>query len=85
MHRVAWIEPGATTAFDAMAGTSRGQLQELVLPADVVVYYAGKKAVDELATPLRKAGVKIHLVGDCLAPRRINNATLDGHTVGRQL
>jgi 2,4-dienoyl-CoA reductase (NADPH2) len=60
-------------------------LQEIALPADLVVYYAGKKAVDELAMPLRQSGVELHLVGDCMAPRRINNATLEAHTVGRRL
>lgn len=85
MHRVAWIEPETTTAFDVMTGTARGLLQEIALPADLVVYYAGKKAVDELAMPLRQSGVELHLVGDCMAPRRINNATLEAHTVGRRL
>lgn len=85
MHRVAWIETGTVTAFDAVASAARGVLEEVVLPADVVVVHAGKQALEELATPLRQAGLEVHPVGDCVAPRRINNATFEAHALGRRL
>ncbi len=40
---------------------------------------------DALAAPLRAAGVEVHLVGDCYAPRSVLAATSDGHRVGNLL
>jgi len=85
MHRVAWIEDGSVTAYDAVASSARGVLVEAALPADVVVYHAGKQPVDDLAAPLREAGVETHMVGDCVSPRRINNATFEAHALARRL
>ena len=37
---------------------------------------------DELAKPVRDAGIEVHLIGDCYAPRSVLAATSDGHRVG---
>jgi 2,4-dienoyl-CoA reductase-like NADH-dependent reductase (Old Yellow Enzyme family) len=51
-------------------------------PVDSVVVACGSDAVDELRAPLRASGAEFHLVGDCLSPRQIINAILDGARVG---
>ena len=85
MQRVAWIDESGVTAFDAVASAATGVLKDVLLPADVVVCYSGKRVVDELAGPLRGAGLEVHTVGDCVAPRRINHATFEAHAIGRKL
>lgn len=53
------------------------------LYADVVVYYAGRIAETELARDLDAAGVPFAAVGDCVAPRRVGDATFDANRVMR--
>ena len=54
---------------------------------DVVFFaYSTPRAPDvELIEPLRAAGIAIHLVGDCRAPRGIMAATAEGHAVGNAI
>jgi hypothetical protein len=35
-----------------------------------------------MATPLREAGLKVHLIGDCKVARTVLEATAEGHAVG---
>jgi dimethylglycine catabolism A len=52
----------------------------------VLLTYATPRAPDDdLAAPLRAAGIELHLVGDCYAPRSVLAATGDGHRVGNLL
>jgi hypothetical protein len=37
---------------------------------------------DEMAAPLRAAGIEVHCVGDCKAARGVLEATAEGHAVG---
>lgn len=60
-----------------------GQRQEL--PADTVVLAMGGRPRRELEFALRKQGVEVHLLGDCVAPRRIVEAIADGARVGREI
>lgn len=48
-------------------------------------YSTPRVADDALAGPLRAAGVEVHLVGDCYAPRTVMAATADGHARGHEL
>jgi len=48
-------------------------------------YSTPRVADDALAVPLRAAGVEVHLVGDCYAPRTVMSATADGHARGHEL
>jgi 2,4-dienoyl-CoA reductase-like NADH-dependent reductase (Old Yellow Enzyme family) len=50
---------------------------------DTVVLACGGEAVDGLRGPLRDLGIEFHLIGDCLSPRQIIHAVLDGARVGR--
>jgi 2,4-dienoyl-CoA reductase-like NADH-dependent reductase (Old Yellow Enzyme family)/thioredoxin reductase len=52
---------------------------------DAVVIAAPAQAEDALAAALRASGFAPHLIGDCYAPRDIEAAILEGHTIGRTL
>jgi hypothetical protein len=40
---------------------------------------------DELAAPLRAAGIDVRVVGDCRAPRGLLVATTEGHAAGNSV
>ena len=40
---------------------------------------------DDLAVPLREAGIEVHVIGDARAPRRAAEAIHDGERIGRAL
>ena len=54
---------------------------------DVALFtYATSRAADNaMAEPLRVAGLEVHQIGDCFAPRLPLNATAEGHRVGNAL
>jgi 2,4-dienoyl-CoA reductase-like NADH-dependent reductase (Old Yellow Enzyme family) len=52
----------------------------------VLLTYATPRVPDDrLAAPLRAAGIEVHVIGDCYAPRSVLAATSDGHRVGNLL
>jgi 2,4-dienoyl-CoA reductase-like NADH-dependent reductase (Old Yellow Enzyme family) len=53
-----------------------------VSPATSLVLSQGHEAVDELSPLLAALGLELHLIGDCLAPRTVEEAVLDGLRVG---
>jgi len=55
--------------------------------ADVAFFaYSTPRAPnDELAAPLRAAGVEVHLIGDCKVARGVLEATAEGHAVGNKI
>jgi 2,4-dienoyl-CoA reductase (NADPH2) len=85
LHRVSSIEAGKISVYDVVRVAATRILEERELPADIVVYYAGKRAVTELAVQLEGRVPELHMVGDCVSPRRINHAVLEGHRAGRSL
>jgi hypothetical protein len=48
-------------------------------------YSTPRVADDALAAPLRAAGLDVRLIGDCYAPRFLQNATAEGHAVGNEI
>src|SRR5260370_33874378 len=50
---------------------------------DTVVLACGGEAVDELRRGLTAAGQELHMIGDCVSPRRLVHAILDGAGAGR--
>ena len=48
-------------------------------------YSTARVPNDQLAEPLRRAGLDVRLVGDCYAPRFLLVATAEGHAVGNEL
>jgi hypothetical protein len=53
-----------------------------VTPATSLVLSQGHVAVDELSQVVAKLDVETHLIGDCLAPRTVEEAVLDGLKAG---
>ncbi len=54
-------------------------------PVDAVVLVLGGRAEDSLSRELSEEGREVHVVGDCLAPRRIFNAIWEAELVARRL
>jgi pyruvate/2-oxoglutarate dehydrogenase complex dihydrolipoamide dehydrogenase (E3) component len=52
---------------------------------DTVVLACGGEAVDDLRPGLIAAGHELHLIGDCVSPRRLVHAILDGARAGRAI
>ena len=74
------FEDGSVTLAHTLTG------KETVVENVALLTYATPRVPnDSLAAPLRAAGVEVHLVGDCLAPRYILNATAEGHRIGSAL
>jgi 2,4-dienoyl-CoA reductase-like NADH-dependent reductase (Old Yellow Enzyme family) len=49
---------------------------------DTLVICQGHTPVNDLEDQLREAGVEVHLIGDCLAPRTAEEAVLEGFRAG---
>ena len=71
----------------ALVGASEGEVvlsnvfaPELTakLPADLLVLAQGRVPEDELAPALREAGLDVEEAGDCLSPRSLEEAILEG-------
>jgi 2,4-dienoyl-CoA reductase (NADPH2) len=52
---------------------------------DWVVCAVAPEPEDGLWLELRGGGLPVHRVGDCLAPRRVHSAVVEGHRVGASL
>ena len=50
---------------------------------DVVVFADNRRAVDGLYKELKGRVGELYAVGDCLAPRTVEQAMYEGHEVGR--
>jgi hypothetical protein len=59
--------------------------QRVLADVDTVVWAAPGRASAELVEPLRAAGLPVHAVGDCVAPRRVEHAVHEAHAVARRL
>ena len=57
----------------------------LTVSADWVVLAVPGTPADGLYRDLRAAGVDVHRVGDCIAPRRVHSAVVDGQRIGTSL
>jgi 2,4-dienoyl-CoA reductase (NADPH2) len=55
------------------------------LATDLVIGSVGRRAEDELYEPLRAMITAVERAGDCVAPRQIAHAVLDGHRAARAL
>jgi dimethylglycine catabolism A len=55
--------------------------------SDVALFTFANSRVpnDQLALPLRKAGLDLHIIGDCWAPRFVLNATAEGYQAGMKI
>jgi mycofactocin system FadH/OYE family oxidoreductase 2 len=71
---------GAPLVGDVFTGARR-----TLTDVDTVVWAGPGRADAALLRPLRAAGLDVHAAGDCLAPRRLENAVREGHQVARAL
>jgi hypothetical protein len=55
------------------------------VPADLLVLALGRVPEDGLARELREAGVRVEEAGDCLSPRSLEEAVLEGTLGARRL
>jgi Pyridine nucleotide-disulphide oxidoreductase len=55
------------------------------IPADTVVVNLLRKPHDELYLALRAEGIPVKRIGDCVAPRRIDEAVYEGMELGLQV
>jgi dimethylglycine catabolism A len=58
---------------------------QVVRDIALFTYATSRAANDGLAAPLRAAGLEVHQIGDCFAPRLVLNATSEGHRLGNAL
>ena len=58
---------------------------ERALPADVVVLGTYERPSQELYQALKGRVPRLFRIGDCVAPRRIEQAILEGRQVGEQV
>ena len=73
------IEPGQVIVVDRFAGGERA------LPADTVVLGTYERPSQELYMALKGRVSRLFRIGDCVAPRRIEQAILEGRQVGEQV
>ena len=73
------IEPGRVIVVDRFAEGERA------LPADVVVLGTYERPSQELYQALKGRVPRLFRVGDCVAPRRLEQAILEGRQVGEQV
>jgi mycofactocin system FadH/OYE family oxidoreductase 2 len=76
---VARIEPGKVIVVDRFAEGERE------LPADVVVLGTYERPSQELYLALKGRVPHLFRIGDCVAPRRIEQAILEGRRIGEQV
>jgi len=67
--------PGTVTAVNLASG------QETGIAADLLVVQTGRR----VAPPLPRGARPVHMIGDCLAPRRITHALFDAQRLARTI
>ena len=78
-HEITAIGADAVAVRDLYTGAARD------LPAETVVMVLGSSANDGLYHALAARGVPVHLIGDAMAPRRVNDAIKEGEVLARKL
>lgn len=58
---------------------------EQFLPADAIVYAVGQKAYREQSLAFHSCAPEFHMIGDCIQPRNITDATSEAFMIGRNL
>jgi 2,4-dienoyl-CoA reductase-like NADH-dependent reductase (Old Yellow Enzyme family) len=87
--RIRWhslVEPVWSDAFEnesrldyaSVYGGTVGHIDDVAFFA----YATPRRPNDELAAPLREAGIEVRLVGDCKVARHVVDATQEGHAAG---
>ena len=69
-------EPGMARLMNVTSGEGEN------VACDLTVLQTGRRSVDELFKRLRGSAIEAHAIGDCVSPRRISHAILEGHRIG---
>lgn len=80
--RIVRVAPGAVWIRDDLRLEADKKLELTEIAADLVVAFAGKEVDQSVALELGGKIPEVHSIGDCVAPRRIQNAVRDGYRVG---
>ncbi|GIL01840.1 MAG: oxidoreductase [Alphaproteobacteria bacterium] len=80
-HVLSSVEPAAPASVNVVSLVSHAQHE---LPCDLIVHQTGRLAAPLPARGALAAG-RVHLVGDCVTPRRISHALLDAQRVARAI
>jgi mycofactocin system FadH/OYE family oxidoreductase 2 len=78
--RFAGWRAGQPVVADVFTGAAR-----TLADVDTVVWAGPGRADGALGDALREAGLEVHAVGDCVAPRRVEHAVHEAHAVARGL
>jgi 2,4-dienoyl-CoA reductase-like NADH-dependent reductase (Old Yellow Enzyme family)/thioredoxin reductase len=79
-HRLAGVSDGEVALANVFAPERVARV-----PADVLVLALGRVPVDDLAPVLTAAGFRVEEAGDCLSPRSIEEAVLEGTLAARRV
>jgi 2,4-dienoyl-CoA reductase-like NADH-dependent reductase (Old Yellow Enzyme family)/NADPH-dependent 2,4-dienoyl-CoA reductase/sulfur reductase-like enzyme len=82
------VEPSGDSALIDGIITFRNVYSKRTLEVPDVALFAystSRIPNDQLAAPLRKAGLDVRLIGDCFAPRYLLMATAEGHAAGNAI
>ncbi|MBL8644036.1 MAG: FAD-dependent oxidoreductase, partial [Rhodospirillaceae bacterium] len=71
------IEDGNITIKHVISGET-----QIIENVTLLTYSTPRRPNDQMAEPLRKLGIPVHVIGDAYAPRFVVNATADGGRVG---
>ncbi|MBI2847352.1 MAG: FAD-dependent oxidoreductase [Chloroflexi bacterium] len=83
IHRVSWVEAiqDHTVRIYDLQTNEESTIQNV----DSVVIAAGKVVNDSLYKALKGKVKELHRIGDCVAPRLVDHAIYEGHSLGRAL
>jgi uncharacterized FAD-dependent dehydrogenase len=73
------IEPGSVTVADAWTAETQP------VAADTVVLVMTRRSDDSLYRSLENGGSEVVRIGDCVAPREVDDATYEGMACGLSL
>ncbi len=73
------VQNGTAHLMNATSG------EEEIIPCELVVVQTGRRSVADLAPVLRESGLELHMIGDCVTPRRMSHAVFEAHKVGRAI
>jgi 2,4-dienoyl-CoA reductase (NADPH2) len=59
--------------------------EEEVIACGLVVVQTGRMPVTELFETLRPTGMELHMIGDCVTPRRMSHAVFEGYRLACSL
>lgn len=79
-HNLSHVEDRQVTIANVYSGVTRS-----IPDVDTVVVVTPPQPNDELLEPLRRAGLVVLPIGDCVAPRDVENAIFEAHRAAREI